>query len=100
IFVSATLQDEIMRLARQSMTDPVEVNVSRDNVTVNHIEQFCYSVEPWDKYRLLEHLLKVEAPKLAIVFTNTKREAHKISKRLNAFGIESREIHGDLVQAK
>src|SRR5205814_7173908 len=41
-----------------------------------------------------------EAPKLAIVFCNTKHGARKLAKRLFGCGIEAREIHGDLVQQK
>lgn len=100
IFVSATLSDEIKSLARQHMKDPQEVNVAGDKLTVESVEQFYCPVEPWDKYRLLRTLLKVERPRLMIVFTNTKHAARRLAKRLVADGIEAKEIHGDLVQQK
>jgi ATP-dependent RNA helicase DeaD len=100
VFVSATLEDEITKLARQYMTDPVEVNVSRDTLTVERIEQCYCTVNRWDKYRLLRAVLDEEKPTLAIIFTNMKRDAHKLAKRLTGEGTEAREIHGDLVQAK
>ncbi len=100
VFVSATLDDEIRRLAKQYMTDPAEINVSRDDLTVEEVSQFYCVVEPWDKFKLLRLVLQKEAPKLAIVFTNTKHGARKVAQRLHAAGIDCREIHGDLVQQK
>ena len=100
VFVSATIDDEIKRMSLQFMNDPVEVDVSRDQMTVEHVSQAYISAEPWDKYRALEHLLKTEAPKLVIVFCNTRFGAKKLARKLTAAGIEAREIHGDLVQER
>jgi ATP-dependent RNA helicase DeaD len=100
ILVSATMTDEIKRLAEQYMTEPVEVNVSQDKVTVDEVQQSFYTVDRWDKYRLLRTVLDSRKPKLAIVFCNTKHAVRRLAKRLNGDGINAREIHGDLVQAK
>ncbi|MBP7936057.1 MAG: DEAD/DEAH box helicase [Phycisphaerae bacterium] len=100
VFVSATLSDEIKRLAGQFTRDAVEVNVSRDEITVEEVTQVFIGVEPWDKFRLLQMVLEREQPKLAIVFCNTKRGVMKLAKRLHVEGIDAREIHGDLVQRK
>lgn len=100
IFVSATLTDEIKRLAMQYMKEPLEVNVSRDELTVDEVTQVYMGVDPWDKYRLLLALLQQEDPKLAIVFCNTKHAARRLARRLHADGVNAKEIHGDLVQQK
>lgn len=100
ISVSATIDDEVKRLLSQYMHEPMEVNVSRDELTVDEVSQAYVSVEPWDKYRALLALLDRDQPKLAIVFCRTKHGARKLAKRLHQDGIEAREIHGDLVQAK
>lgn len=100
VLVSATLNDEIKRIAARYMTDPVEVNVSRDEVTVEEIDQVYMSVDPWDKFRLLTMVLEREKPKLAIVFCNTKHAVDKVASRLHDAGIDATEIHGDLVQRK
>jgi ATP-dependent RNA helicase DeaD len=100
VFVSATLSDEVKKLATQFLNDPVEINVSRDELTVDNVEQGYCTVDPWDKYRLLRLLLKQETPTLAIVFTNTKHGARKLAKKLHADGLNVKEIHGDLVQRK
>src|SRR5207237_1367391 len=103
IFVSATISDEIEKLARRYMREPVEKLIapgSDEKPTVEEVEQYYFSVQPWDKYHLLRMLLERENPDLAIVFTRTKRGAEKLAKKLHADGIECREIHGNLAQNK
>lgn len=100
IFVSATIDAEVNRLARQFMRDPLEINVSRDFLTVEEVEQCYCSVEPVDKYRLLKMVLQQEQPKLAIIFCNTKHGVRKLAKKLYQDGIEAKEIHGDLMQRR
>ncbi len=98
IFVSATFDEEITKLARTFMRDPVEVNVSKDALTVESIEQGFVTVERHDKFATLLGFIKHEAPTLAIVFTNTKMSARKVARRLKEAGVKCREIHGDLMQ--
>jgi ATP-dependent RNA helicase DeaD len=103
IFVSATISDEIERLSRQFMRKNVEKLIAPgadEKPTVEKVEQYYLSVQPWDKYRLLKALLKRENPELGIVFCRTKHGADKLAKKLHADGIECKEIHGDLAQNK
>ncbi len=103
MFVSATIAGEIEKLARTYMREPIEKLIapgSDEKPTVEEVEQYYLSVQPWDKYRLLRALLEQENPDLAIVFTKTKHGAQKLAKKLHADGIECREIHGNLAQNK
>lgn len=103
MFVSATISDEIDRLGRQYMRQPVEKLVvpgTDEKPTVESVEQYYFSVQPWDKYHLLRKLLERENPDLAIVFCRTKHGAEKLARKLHADGIECREIHGNLAQNK
>ena len=103
IFVSATFSEEIERLARRYMHEPVEKLVAPgadDKPTVENVEQAYFSAEPWDKYRLLRAVLQREQPDLAIVFMRTKHGAEKLAKNLTHDGISCREIHGNLAQNK
>jgi superfamily II DNA/RNA helicase len=103
IFVSATISDEIERLARKYMREPVEKLIAPgadEKPTVENVEQYYFSVGEWDKYRLLRKLLQQEQPELAIVFCRTKHGADKLATHLKADGIACREIHGNLRQSK
>ncbi|MGA2496158.1 MAG: DEAD/DEAH box helicase [Tepidisphaeraceae bacterium] len=103
VFVSATIADEIERLARTYMREPVDKLIAPgcdEKPTVAEVEQYYFSVQPWDKYRLLRMLLMKEQPPLAIIFCRTKHGAEKLARRLHADNIECREIHGNLAQNK
>lgn len=100
IFVSATISDDIKRLAMRYMNDPVEINVSQDKMTVEEVDQSYVSVEPFDKFRVLRLILEQEDPPIAIVFCNTKHMARKLAGKLHDCGINVTEIHGDLQQGR
>lgn len=100
IFVSATISDEIEKLARRYMTEPSRVEPKSQSLTVDLVEQHYLSVEPWDKTRLLKHLLTHEEPALTIVFCKTKRTVDKVAKALTDNGIDAKAIHGDMPQGK
>jgi ATP-dependent RNA helicase DeaD len=103
MFVSATISPEIEKLARQYMREPVEKLIAPgadDKPTVEKVEQYYFSVQPWDKYKFIRMLLQRENPDLAIIFCRTKHGAEKLARKLHADGIECREIHGNLAQNK
>jgi ATP-dependent RNA helicase DeaD len=101
IFCSATISEEIERLARTYMHEPVEKLIAPgadERPTVANIEQWYFSVQQHDKYQLLKRLLERENPDLAIVFCRTKHGAERLAKHLHSDGIVCREIHGNLRQ--
>jgi superfamily II DNA/RNA helicase len=100
IFVSATITKEIRVLARGLMRNPVEINVSADAVTVEKIQQDFVSVEAGDKFEALRVFLKRATPRLAIVFTRTKRGASTVSRKLELANVTCAEIHGGLTQGR
>ncbi|MFH1748336.1 MAG: DEAD/DEAH box helicase [Planctomycetota bacterium] len=100
IFVSATITDEIRRLAQGLMRDPVEINVSADNLTVDEVEQDYMSVDTRDKFAALRKFLKRTTPRLAIVFTRTKRGASNVARKLERANVACAEIHGGLAQGR
>ncbi|MCX5661458.1 MAG: DEAD/DEAH box helicase, partial [Planctomycetota bacterium] len=101
IFCSATLGDEIERLARTFMKpDAQKIMTIGASLTVSQVEQKYLAVAPWDKRTLLLHLLKHEEPDTTVVFCRTKATVHRVAEYLSDKGIDCREIHGDLAQNK
>jgi len=100
VFVSATISDEIERLARSYMKDPVKLVTTGGSLTVSLVEQHYITVEPWDKRSLLLHLLTHEEPDLTVVFCRTKRTVDDLTKYLVHKGIDAHAIHGDMYQGK
>ncbi len=101
IFVSATISPEIERLARQYMRNPEKiVSAGGDALTVSEVRQRYFSVEAWDKKKLLVHLLKHEDPALTLIFCRTKNTVDALAAYLSRKGIDAHAMHGDMYQGK
>jgi len=100
VFVSATISAEIESLARSFMRDPQRIVAVAGSLTVDLVEQHYLAVEPWDKKRLLVHLLTHEEPALTLVFCRTKRTVDDLARFVRKHGIEAQAIHGDMPQNK
>ncbi|MDX9912300.1 MAG: DEAD/DEAH box helicase [Phycisphaerales bacterium] len=100
VFVSATLSKDIEELARRYMHEPEKIVTTAGALTVQQVEQHYLAVMPWDKRRLLAHLLEHEEPALTIVFCRTKRTVDELVKYLERKQIEAHAIHGDMSQSK
>lgn len=98
LFFSATMPDEIEKLANTLLKNPVTIAVTPVSSTVEKIEQAIYFVEKENKKNLLQDLLKDSAIKSALVFTRTKHGADKVVKNLVKQGITSEAIHGNKSQ--
>ena len=100
IFVSATISGDIDKLARRYMKDPEKLIVASGSLTVSLVQQHYLAVNPWEKERLLVHLLTHEEPALTIVFCRLKRTVDRLAKVLSERGIEAHAIHGDMSQGR
>jgi ATP-dependent RNA helicase RhlB len=97
---SATLSHKVKGLAWEYMHEPVEIDIMPEQLTVEKITQALYHVGTDEKFRLLLGLLKKYNPQNAIIFTNMKRIAEILSKKLAANGYPNEYIMGDLPQKK
>ena len=97
---SATLSTKVKNLAWEFMNDPVEVNISADQVTVDKINQVLYHVGTKEKINLLLGILRNENPQNTLIFTNTKQDAVRVAAKLAGNNFECNYIIGDLPQTK
>ena len=100
IFVSATISEEIEKLAHTFMTDPQRLQLTSGALTVQLVDQHYVPCEPWYKRRLLLHLLRHEDPALTVIFCRTKATVDRCAKYLRDKKIDAQAIHGDLPQSK
>lgn len=99
VLVSATISEEIEKLARKFMRADVQrLETVGTSLTVALIQQHYVSVQPWDKMRMLHHLLTHEEPSMTLVFCNMKRTVDKVTQFLRKKGLDADAIHGDLPQ--
>ena len=98
LLFSATMPEEVASLAREILKNPVSVDVSPRQVTVEKTDQRVVMVNTPDKRYVLEHLLRGTEVSRAIVFTRTKHGADKVARQLLARGIGAEAMHGNKSQ--
>jgi ATP-dependent RNA helicase DeaD len=97
---SATMPQNIQRLAQQFLKDPEHVSVVPKQVTAPQIDQSYIEVHERQKFEALSRLLDMESPELAIVFGRTKRRVDELTEALQKRGYSADGLHGDLSQAQ
>jgi ATP-dependent RNA helicase RhlE len=97
---SATMPKEVVRLAAEMLDDPVRVEIAAKSVAVDRIDQRVHHADRADKRRLLTDLLADSDLSRVIVFTRTKRGADRVTKQLEAAGVNAAAIHGDKSQGQ
>ncbi len=98
LLLSATVPPPVERLARRYMHEPESMNFSSNDLSVETIEQFYFTVSPERKFELLVRLLKRESPRQSIVFCRTKRGTDRVQRNLQKRFPDVDCIHGDLPQ--
>jgi len=98
LFFSATMPQDVEKLALSILTNPVSVKVDPVSSTVDTIRQFLYMVDKANKRHLLAELLKKPNIESALVFTRTKHGADRVVRELSKAGIAAKAIHGDKSQ--
>lgn len=98
LLFSATFSDDIRKLARTFINNPVEVSVAQANTTAKTVTQTIVPVDKRQKPALLAALIHENNWQQVLVFTRTKHGANKLVKQLEAAGIKSAAIHGNKSQ--
>ena len=101
LFFSATLSPQIMKLAGELVTDPVQVTISPEAPTVEKINQKVMFVEKSQKDALLLHLLNAHPEwTKVIVFTKMRHGADRVVKKLLRADEKCAAIHSDKTQGQ
>ena len=98
LLFSATMPEEVEKLALDLLSNPTSVKVDPVSSTVDAIEQSLYYVDKVNKKHLLAKLLRDPEVESALVFSRTKHGADRIVRELKREGIEASAIHGDKTQ--
>jgi ATP-dependent RNA helicase RhlE len=98
LLFSATFSDDIRKLAKGLVNDPLEVSVSPANTTAERVEQVIYPVDKNRKAALVTKLINDNKWQQVLIFTKTKHMANKLSLHLENAGIKAAPIHGNKSQ--
>jgi superfamily II DNA/RNA helicase len=98
LLFSATFSDEIRKLAKGMLKDPVSIQVSASNTTTKTVKQWLIPTDKRRKPELLLHLLKKLQWGQVLVFVKTRKGVETLVKTLQEHGISADSIHGDKTQ--
>ena len=98
LLLSATLPPTVRRLAESYMVDPEVIDCSKNEMSVETIEQHYFTVAQNRKGELLDRLLTREDPEQAIIFCRTKRGTDRLYRHLARSYEHVGAMHGDMQQ--
>ena len=98
LLFSATFSDEIRELANGLLRNPVSIQVTPRNTTVQRITQTIHPVGRAKKKALLTHIISEHNWSQVLVFTRTKFGANNVAEHLTKNGIPAMALHGNKSQ--
>lgn len=91
---SATMPDDIVRMATQNMKTPFRVEIARPGTASEQVEQELFVVKRDQKVALLSKLLS-QYHGTVLIFSRTKYGARHIMKAIQSMGHTTAEIHSN-----
>jgi len=98
LLFSATFSPDIRALAKGLVNNPVEISVSPENTTAKTVQQLVIPTDKKKKSKLVNHLIEENDWQQVLIFTRTKHGANKLTRDLEAQGINAAAIHGNKSQ--
>jgi ATP-dependent RNA helicase RhlE len=95
LLFSATFSQDIKKLAMGILHNPIQVEATPENTTVDAITQKVYPVAKEKKTELIIKLITEGNWKQILVFTRTKQGANKLTESMISAGIQAAAIHGN-----
>ncbi|GBE35579.1 ATP-dependent RNA helicase RhlB [bacterium BMS3Bbin06] len=95
---SATLSHRVLELCYEHMNLPEKITVSPEKITVEQIEQEIYHVGSSEKFGFLLGIIRREPAGRYLIFCNTRAATERLERFLNANGLATAAITGDLPQ--
>ena len=99
ILFSATMPDNIEKLASKLLKNPVRVKLAVSK-PAEKIKQSAYICHDTQKLEIIKHIFKAGDLKRVIVFSGKKQTVKQINAALQRMKINSGEMHSDLEQAQ
>jgi len=100
LLFSATFPREVESIARNYMTNPVEITSGQKNQGADNVSHEFYSVTERTRYPALKRIADLNPDIYAIIFCRTRRETQEVADNLIKDGYSADSLHGDLSQAQ
>ena len=95
---SATMDKNVWKVCNHYMQRPEKILVSKDEITLEEINQFYIVVNPKQKFQALVNVLDEYSVERAILFCRTRRGTDRTAKKLKGLGYGAKSLHGGLSQ--
>ena len=99
LLFSATISDDVDRLARRALQTHAAVETDRRASPAEGIEHGIFAVDKLLKKDALVSILKLDFMRRVLVFTRTKYGADKLARHLKHEGVPAAAMHGDKAQS-
>ena len=93
---SATMPNEVARIARDFMRKPLEITVGTKNSGSSTVSHEFYVVNARDRFEALKRLADANPDIFSVVFCRTKRDTQAVAEKLIEGGYNAAALHGDL----
>jgi ATP-dependent RNA helicase RhlE len=100
LLFSATMSPEVLRVAGDTLHEPVTVDVAPPSKPIEAIDQSVYPVGGQQKIDLLLRIIQDHGLQRVLVFTRTKHRADRVARVLGKNGISGAAIHGNRSQSQ
>lgn len=100
LLFSATFPKEVEDIAKNYMTNPVEVTSGQKNQGSDNVSHEYYLVNEKTRYPALKRVADLNPDIYGIVFCRTRRETQEVANNLIRDGYNADSLHGDLSQAQ
>jgi ATP-dependent RNA helicase RhlE len=100
LLFSATMSPEVLRVAGDTLHEPVTVDVAPPSKPIEAIDQSVYPVGGQQKIDLLLRIIQDHGLQRVLVFTRTKHRADRVARVLGKAGISGAAIHGNRSQSQ
>ncbi|XP_062445025.1 probable ATP-dependent RNA helicase DDX27 isoform X1 [Rhea pennata] len=100
---SATMTEEVKDLASVSLKNPIRIFVNSNTDVAPFLRQEFIRIRPnreGDREAIVSALLTRTFPDHVMLFTQTKKQAHRMHILLGLMGLRVGELHGNLSQAQ
>ena len=98
LLFSATMSQEIERIAQNYLTDAKQIQVGSRNEGAENVNHIYYMVHARDKYLALKRVVYYYPRIYAIIFCRTRLETQEVADNLIRDGYNADALHGELSQ--
>lgn len=93
---SATMPEKLKPFLKKYMDNPTFQTIPTSATIADTIDNWLIATKSKDKEEVIDRLLNVFNPYLALIFANTKERVKELSNHLRSEGYKIAEIHGDI----